>query len=65
MSIACFLYLKCDFKSRTRTYKDKYNLHRINNFGAVDSEPLAYRELPEWAKGKGTYDSEDRGNYSE
>lgn len=45
--------IKCDFHSRTRMYSDKYDLYRVNNFNAVDSEPLTEYEKPEWARMKG------------
>jgi len=52
--------IKCNFNLNTRTYDENYGLHRINNFGAVDSEALTYYQVPSWAKERGCYERQNK-----
>jgi len=45
--------IRCNFHASNREYEDKYSLHKVNNLGLVNPEPMNYGECPEWAKGKG------------
>ncbi len=40
-----------DFELRTRSYKNNYEIYRVNEMGFPASEPIGQDELPGWAKG--------------
>jgi len=40
-----------NFNSIEKKYSDEYEIYKVNNMGDVAKEPMAYNDLPSWAKG--------------
>lgn len=38
------------FDGTTRKYDDEYQVHKIDNFGMINTDPMDFNALPHWAK---------------
>ena len=50
VGIRSSIAMLCDFDGRRKTYKDSYDVYKVNGDGHTSPEPIEGKGLPKWAK---------------